>query len=278
MMIRLQNEYKTLRECILRTPSNMPAHQPINQVQAFYFSTEPPDLSGVRQQYDTFQNLLISCGVKPHWLSPSESPFQIFTRDIGFAIGERFFISHMMTDIRRLETPSLVSWLASLGLQATQCPLAAIEGGDILIDYPFVYVGVGARTSEEAATWLSHELDSPWSVVQVYTDPKVLHLDCVLNILASDTILYCPSLIGRGRKALEKRYLRRISVSEQEVFDMACNVLALAGSRLLIEAGQTRLQRELASLGFHVDALDWSEIRKYGGLFRCAICPLERLL
>lgn len=273
----MRTEYGALKRGILRLPADTPMGQPINLVQAFYFSTAPPDLATVHRQYQFLTDLLTSSSIQLDYLPPTDSPFQIFTRDIGFAIGEQFFIASMMVDVRRREVDSLKTWLGSQGIPFTLCPATApIEGGDILVDYPLVYVGIGARTSEESADWLASELAPPWRVVRVHTNPKVLHLDCVLNILSPDTIAYCPSLIDEGRESVEERYPQRIILSEQEVFDMACNVLSLDESRLAVEASQLEIQRKLESLGFRVDAVDWSEIRKFGGLFRCAICPLER--
>jgi len=89
-------------------------------------------------------------------------------------------------------------------------------------------------------------------------------------------MIWCPDLIVSGRQVIEERFLDRISVTRDDTFHMATNVLMIDPSNVIVEKRHTMLRDQLTRRGISVHSLDWSEMKKFGGLFRCAVCPLHR--
>src|SRR5699024_5648514 len=123
-----------------------------------------------------------------------EYPEQVFTRDIGFTLGEKLFVAEMASDIREGEEEVLTNWLDKIDTDYETLDVNKIEGGDVIIDRNVVYVGVSERTSLEAIRKLQAKLPRQ-TVIPVKFDAKYLHLDCVFNVLSPEVALIYPDAI-----------------------------------------------------------------------------------
>ena len=63
------------------------------------------------EQYNNFINLISGEGVKVQLLEPIYGENQVFTRDVGFVIGDRLFISNMSNKERIEETKALEKYI-----------------------------------------------------------------------------------------------------------------------------------------------------------------------
>jgi N-dimethylarginine dimethylaminohydrolase len=277
-IISIYNEFGGLNEAIVRRPIGSGILNPINEVQAHYFESDPPSLSQLLVEHQTWTNLLQGFKVSLDYLEETDdgSHNPCFTRDIGFAIGERLFLSSVVENQRKGEIATLRKWLNTMNQPHEIVSDGFIEGGDVLVDEPYVYIGIGQRSNIEGAMWLSRTLGSSWEVIPIQLEKGILHLDCVLAIISDNTIIWCPDLLAGGRQVFEKRFGDRISVTREDVFHMAANVLMINPSNVVVERRHTELQNQLTGRGIRVHSLDWREMKKFGGLFRCAICPLHR--
>ncbi len=273
------NEYGKLKKVVVCAPSGAELVEPINEVQRFFMQHDPPVIALMKPQFETWLRILeqeqVELAALPSLLT---LPEQVFTRDIAFAIGEQIFLANMVKPVRRDEVPIIRDWFDANGYCYANIPRGSIEGGDVLIDYPMVYIGLGERTEPEAVAELRKLLSTEWQVVPVRLAPKVLHLDCVVSILEDDLIMWCPELIHEAdRSIFEAEFPRRIVITTEQVLHMGANVLKITSRLVTIESRQIKLRSQLANLGYDVRSVDWSEIKKFGGLFRCATAPLVRI-
>lgn len=270
------NEYTQLKEVIVCRPSNYSQVDPINEVEEHYLKNDPPTRNQLVAEHDQWTKILKELGVKVYYLDSVQGmPHQLFTRDVGFGIGENFFIANMAKAIRKKETDLLKQWLGENKISYQTIPNGLIEGGDVLVHHPYVFVGLSQRTNSAGIKSLTQLLGSYWKVVPIRLAPNVLHLDCVLAILNTNTIIWCPELIKSNHAFFKKTFPLRIEITREEYFHMGANVLSVDPSNILIEAKQLRLQKELKKHGIQIYPIDWLEIKKLGGLFRCASCPLS---
>ena len=67
-----------------------------------------------------------------------------------------------------------------------------------------------------------------------------------------------------------------IEVSRDEMYSMSSNVFSISEKVIISEKGFSRLNSELRKRGFIVEEVNYAEIAKMSGLFRCSTMPLLR--
>ena len=150
-------EYDTLLRVILCQPKFMAIDEVINDVQKKY-EDENINVELAMKQHEEFEKKLIEHGVEVIKLPSSEQfPEQVFTRDIGFTVGDDIFVAEMASDIRKGEEEALEEWLDDEEIPF-QTTTNRVEGGDVIVDRGVLYVGISSRTSEEAVRKLKHDL------------------------------------------------------------------------------------------------------------------------
>lgn len=268
-------EYRQLKEVLVCRPTHYFQSRPINNVEAHYFKNDPPVRENLLQEHRVWTDLLEQLGVQCVYLEEKEGlPHQLFTRDVGFAVGGDFFLAKMAKEIRKKEVEVLQEWLKKEEVPFKIFPSGTVEGGDVLVHAPYVFVGLSQRTNKTGIGHLAKFLGKNWKVVPILLEASVLHLDCVLAILNEETIVWCPDLIVGQHEWLKKTFRNRVAISAEESFHMAANLLTINPDHVLVEAKQFRLQTELQKMGIKIHPIPWSEIKKLGGLFRCASCPI----
>jgi len=106
------------------------------------------------KQHQQFEEILKAHGIEVIKLPLSEKfPEQVYTRDIGFTVGEDIFVAEMASKVRQGEEKVLEEWLDSENIPF-HTTNERVEGGDIMVDQDMLYVGVSKRTSEEVVQWL----------------------------------------------------------------------------------------------------------------------------
>ncbi|HJF33148.1 MAG TPA: dimethylarginine dimethylaminohydrolase family protein [Sporosarcina psychrophila] len=267
-------EYGTLRRVILCQPKFMAIDEVINDVQKKY-EDENINVELAMKQHKEFEALLKKHGVEVIKLPSSEKfPEQVFTRDIGFTVGEDIFVAEMASDIRKGEEEALEEWLDDEDI-SFQTTTSRVEGGDVIVDRGTLYVGISSRTSVEAAKKLNVDLPD-YTIIPVPFDEKYLHLDCVFNILS-------PKVGLIFRKAFDQRIVDMLSatytlidVSEEEQFTMGTNVLSIGDKKVFSLPQNKQVNAQMRAHGFEVIEVDFSEIIKSGGSFRCCSMPVNR--
>ncbi|MDG0765872.1 dimethylarginine dimethylaminohydrolase family protein [Bacillus halotolerans] len=270
-----QTEYDTLKKVILCKPEHMTIKDVINETQK-HFEEDNIQVKTAKEQHKRLVEELRSHSIEVILLPVQHGlPEQVFTRDIGFVIGEKAFLSSMTEPIRQGEEPVIKEFFHNQGIPYTRMLDTSIEGGDVVIDGDTVYVGISQRTDISAVGQLQEELPE-YTITPVPLHEKFLHLDCVFNIISeSEALIYPEALPQQEVDMLAERY-NLIEVPENEQFTLGTNVLSIGRKTIISLPGNRHVNRELSKRGYHIIEIDLSEIIKSGGSFRCCTMPLIR--
>ena len=274
--INCKNEYGTLKKVVLCEPQYMEIREVINNVQK-QFKHENIDQELAIAQHRNFEQTLKTAGVEVIKLKPSKDhPEQVFTRDIGFTLGNRLFISEMANPIRQGEEKVLAHWMNKHNIAYKKLSTHSIEGGDVIVDGQRVFIGISHRTCKSAIQSLQKELPE-FKILPIQFNPKYLHLDCVFNILSSEEALIYPDAFDPKTVEFLANMYNLIEVSESEQFTMGTNVLSIGQKRVLSLPMNRDINYQMRQRGYEVLEVDFSEIIKSGGSFRCCSMPIVRL-
>lgn len=222
---------------------------------------------------------------------------QIFSRDIGFVIDNKFIKANILPD-REREIEAIQYVIDQIpSTHVFRLPEDAhVEGGDVMPWGDFIFVGtytgddypdfITARTNKEAVQYLA-ELFPKKKVVSFElrkhnTDPKenALHLDCCFQPVGKDK-----AIIHKNGFLKEDEYEWLVNlfgkenvfeISKDEMYNMNSNIFSIAPNVVISEKNFTRLNTWLRSHDITVEEVPYAEIAKQEGLLRCSTLPLTR--
>jgi len=274
-MPQCMSEYDDLQEVLLCSPIYMEIKQIINETQKHFARENISQMKAIAQHKQLIQTLK-DHQVRPIMLPANDRfPEQVFTRDIGFTIGHTLFVSSMAAPVRQGEEQLLKEWAQGNGLKTVTLTNGTIEGGDVLVDQKRVFVGTSKRTNPAAIHELKKELPDH-DIIPIHLPPHILHLDCVMNILSHDEILIYPEAFKNEDLHLLKMHYHLIEISEQEQFTLGPNVLSIGQKKVISLPINQETNAALTAHGYTVIEVDFSEIIKSGGSFRCCTLPIRR--
>jgi len=269
------SEYDVLKRVILCQPQYMTIREVINETQE-HFKNEGIHIERALEQHSNFVKTLKQNGIDVILLPYHKKfPEQVFTRDIGFTLGQTIFVAKMATEVRSGEEDILKQWLEDEEISYYNLAEELIEGGDVVIDRETIYVGLSNRTNQKAAEQLQSLLNQ-FNVIPIPFKEKYLHLDCVFNVVSPKVALIYPNaLTTKDIELFASRY-ELIEVSEEEQFQLGTNVLSIGNKRVLSLPVNEKVNKQLHDRGFQVIEVDITEIIKSGGSFRCCTLPILR--
>ncbi|MFB5283179.1 dimethylarginine dimethylaminohydrolase family protein [Peribacillus sp. Hz7] len=269
------SEYDPLKQVILCEPQYMRIKDVINETQK-HFEDEGIHIKTAMTQHHNFVSALKKLGIEVILLpSYNKYPEQVFTRDIGFTLGEKVFVAEMGTDIRTGEENVLKEWLQNKHVPFHNLTGDRIEGGDVLLDGNTIYVGVSERTNIESIEKLQKLLPE-FDVIPIPFTDTYLHLDCVFNIISPNEALIFPGEINKEQLNLLASRYDLIEVTEDEQFTLGTNVLSIGNKKIISLPVNTKVNKELRKRGYELIEVDITEIIKSGGAFRCCTLPIVR--
>jgi N-dimethylarginine dimethylaminohydrolase len=284
--LNIQNETSTLKKVILGIAEDTGAPLDINPMSRWHIQqgTYPSD-DLLKIEVDAFEQLLVENGVEVLRPKNIEGVEQIFCRDIGFVIEDKFLIANMKAEVRKKELPGITHIINTFSPdKVLQIPNdAIIEGGDVVLWNEYIFVGQSDRTNYAGYKFIKEKF--PQKLVYPVQlnfgdDPEdnVLHLDCVfqpigdnLAIIYEDGFTTWPNIIFELFGA--DNFIR---VSKSQKNRMFPNILSLSKNTVVIEKSFHDLKFALKSKGFNVLEVDFFECSKLSGLFRCATLPIKR--
>ncbi|RNA69327.1 dimethylarginine dimethylaminohydrolase family protein [Alteribacter keqinensis] len=268
-------EYGALRKVAVCEPHHIAIRDVINETQKKY-EKEGLNVKLALKQHRDFTSELEKHGVDVIHLEPKEHfPEQVFTRDIGFTLGQTIFVSEMAQKVRHGEEEHLKDWLKRSKISYYNLLGDKIEGGDVVIDGHNIYIGVSERTDEGSIEHLQSLLPQ-YAVTSIPFPHKYLHLDCIFNVLSPSEAIIFPGVMSEfDEEMLTSRY-DCIRVCEKEQFTLGTNVLSIGDRKVFSLPVNKKVNEELRSRGYHVIEVDISEIIKSGGSFRCCTMPVLR--
>ncbi|WP_147534645.1 dimethylarginine dimethylaminohydrolase family protein [Bacillus marasmi] len=269
------NEYDPLKRVILCQPNYMSiremGNKPVSKT-----TKKGIDLEKAIQQHEQFVKTLKDNGVEVNLLPHHKKyPEQVYTRDIGFTLGQTIFVAKIASPKRRGEENILKQWLDDEEISYYVLAKDHIEGGDVLIDRENIFVGLSGRTHQQAINHLQSLL-TQYKIKSIPFHERFLHLDCVLNIIARDVaILYPPALTKEDITFLSTMY-RLIEVTDEEQRMLGTNVLNIGNNKIISLPENENVNNLLQRFGYQVIEVEFSEIVKAGGSFRCCTLPILR--
>lgn len=264
----LKNQYDKLIHYLMVYPCNFEITDPGNPYKGKI------DYPLMFSQYNNFVNTLINNGVKVQFLDLINSPSQVFSRDIGFVVGDILFISKMKSPERIHEPAALIKFAEKYNIR-TYHMQNHIEGGDVVLHDEVMFVGMSRRSTLEACSEVQEVLNSnniPVKVIPINFDNKKLHLDCVFNSIDKDRCVLSSYVYDTD--IIKSHFKKVISLKDEDADVLASNFVCL-GNNTIVTSNKTTAKL-LFEEGVNAIYSDYSEVIKAGGSFTCSTLPILR--
>lgn len=277
------NAFRDAQIAVARETQALRAAKPANDRPVLplevgrFFSIDPLRRAA---QVESLAALLRARGVEVRQTPAADGCIgQLFTRDIAFAVGSTLFLANPERSDRRREVESLAAIAAKCD-DVVRLHAGVIEGGDVAVLPDAVLIGIGEKTEPAALNELAAALAERGVRKQIVpielAMQGVIHLDCVFNAVAPDLALIFPAAIAPASLAALHERFELIEMSLAETCDVRINTLSLGPRTVVLHSGSDRLAAILGRRGFEVIALDYDEVGKAFGAFRCTTLPLRR--
>ena len=256
-----------------------------------------PKQQNVINEMNAFKSVLLKYGVDVFRPRNIEGLNQIFSRDIGFVIDNKFIVPNIIYD--RKEEVSAIDTLIE-NIRAEDIILmpsdARVEGGDVMLCDDFIFVGYSeeadfhkyqvARTNRSAVDFLQHSFlhkkVKGFELKKSDDNPKdnALHLDCCFQPVGQHfAIMYKAGFKNQSDVDFLINHLGEdniIFISRDEMYQMNSNIFSISPQVVISEKGFERLNKQLRNKGIKVEEVPYAEIAKMEGLLRCSTLPLRR--
>ena len=302
MIVHITNETNRLKAVILGTAiSNGPtptleqAYDP-KSAEHIKAGTYPIEADMVGEM-DAFEQVFKKYDVKVFRPQVIPNCNQIFTRDIGFVIEDKFIKANILPD-REDEYQAIEYIISQIPKEKVIIPPAEvhIEGGDVMPWNDHIFIGtykaddykeqITARTNMKGVEFIKslfpNKIIKEFDLVKSKTEPRdnALHLDCCFQPVGKDKgIIYK----GGFRNEEDYQYLVNLfgkqnlfHIEREEMYEMFSNVFSIAPNVVVSERNFKRLNNWLRENGFVVEEIPYAEISKQEGLLRCSTLPLIR--
>ena len=222
---------------------------------------------------------------------------QVFARDLGFVIQDTFLISNIIEN-RSEEIPAIEHIINQMSADKVLKidSNSKIEGGDVTIFKNHVFIGVSnptdfnkykvARTNFEAVDFIKNNFPNKkvmgFELFKSDTDKNenTLHLDCCFQPVSNNLAIIAPDSFKNKR---DVGYLEELIgksnlfyLSKEEKNNMHSNIFSISPKVVISDSRFSRLNSWLQQKDILVEEINYSEISKMGGLFRCSTLPLIR--
>lgn len=302
LQLNVKNETSRLRAVVLGTAvSNGPtptieeAYDP-KSLEHIKAGTYPIEADMVREM-EAFNQVFEKYEVKVYRPEIIENYNQIFTRDIGFVIDNKFIKANILPDRdRELDAINYVLDQINPNDIISAPKEMHFEGGDVMLWNDHIFIGsykrpdyrnyITARTNELGVEFIRelfpNKTIKSFDLVKSKVEPRdnALHLDCCFQPVGLDK-----AIIYKGGFYDEKEYQYLVDIfgeanlfqiTREEMYHMNSNIFSIAPDVVVSERNFTRLNNWLRSHDITVEEIPYAEIAKQEGLLRCSTLPLIR--
>ncbi|MBT5288840.1 MAG: amidinotransferase [Flavobacterium sp.] len=300
--LNIQNETSRLRTVVLGTafhngpiPTIEECYDPKSKIHVIA-GTYPKEQDMIVEM-ESVARVFEKYGIKVFRPKVIENYNQIFSRDIGFVIEDKFITANILPD-RDLEI-SAIDHVLDLIPKENRISLPEdchVEGGDVMPWNNYIFIGtysgkdypeyITARTNLNAVKAIQELF--PTKIVKSFELRKsndnakenALHLDCCFQPIGKDK-----AIIHKNGFLNEEEFLWLVDffgkenifeISKDEMYQMNSNVFSISENIIVSEQNFTRLNTWLVEKGFTVEKVPYAEIAKQEGLLRCSTLPLVR--
>ena len=302
LLLNVNNETSRLRAVILGsafyngpTPKVEEAYDP-KSLEHILAGTYPQEKDMVNEM-EGFNAILEKYDVKVYRPEMIENYNQIFTRDIGFVIGDTFVKSNILPD-RERELDAIHYIIDQINPNKVLRPPVEvhIEGGDVMLWNDYIFIGtykgsdykdyITARTNMQGVQYIKdlfpNKIVKEFDLVKSKIEARdnALHLDCCFQPVGTDK-----GIIYKSGFREEADYLFLVNlfgkenlfhITREEMYNMNSNIFSIDTNVVVSERNFTRLNNWLRANDFVVEEVSYTEIAKQEGLLRCSTLPLIR--
>ncbi|MBW3517606.1 dimethylarginine dimethylaminohydrolase family protein [Flavobacterium sp. NKUCC04_CG] len=302
LKLNVKNETARLRTVVLGiatsngpTPSIEEAYDPksLEHILAGTYPVEKDMVAEMEAFAAVFEKYDVTV-LRPKLISDYN---QIFARDIGFVIDDKFVKANILPDrARELEAIQYIIDQIDPQNIISAPEEFHFEGGDVMPWNDYIFVGtykgsdykdyITARTNMQGVQFLREQF--PNKIVKEFDLVKskieardnALHLDCCFQPVGTDK-----GIIYKSGFREEADYMFLVNlfgkenlfhIDREEMYNMNSNVFSISPEVVVSERNFTRLNNWLRSKGFTVEEIPYAEIAKQEGLLRCSTLPLIR--
>ena len=224
---------------------------------------------------------------------------QIFSRDIAFVIENKIVLPNIIKD-RSKELDALGYIINKIdNINKIKMPKGArVEGGDVILCNDYIFVGYSesndfekyqvSRTNRDGLNFLEktfpHKKVRGFELIKSDNEARknVLHLDCCFQPIGKKmAILFKEGFKNNKDVNFLINYFgleNIINVNGDEMYNMYPNLFSISENIIISDRRFISLNCELRKRDFIVEEVDYTEIAKMSGLFRCSTLPLNRKL
>ncbi len=300
--LNIQNETSRLRSVVLGTAkSNGPTpkaedcYDPKSKEHVLA-GTYPKEEDMIKEM-EAVAKVLEKYNVEVYRPDIIENYNQIFSRDIGFVLEDKFVLANILPD-REKEIDAIEKVWKVLPKEkrirlSEECH---VEGGDVMPWNEYIFIGtytgkdypnfITARTNMAAVNEIKklfpNKKVKTFNLRKSNTDPKenALHLDCCFQpIGANKAIIHKNGFLDESEYQWLVDYFGKENVFEitkEEMYNMNSNIFSISENVIISEQNFHRLNTWLEEQGFTVEKVPYAEIAKQEGLLRCSTLPLVR--
>ncbi len=229
-----------------------------------FIERKPIDLERARAQHHAYEAMLEKLGAKVTSL-PEESglPDSMFVEDPALVLDEVAVICTLGTETRRKEAASLAAALEPYRKLAYIKLPGMVEGGDVLRIGRKIYAGLTKRTNAEGIRQLAVIAEHYGYELTAVPVTGCLHLKSAVTYLGRNVLL------GNREWFAWKRIEGFDWVDVDPSEPHAGNALAI-GETVVFPASFPKTRAHIEAKGFHVEALDISELQKAESGLTCS--------
>ena len=304
--MNIQNEYDTLKKVMVGNCTNLIVPQSLpddlkgektSLLNKLFFNLykgkKAPRwlVKALNEEQNDFINVLKKYDVeiiRPEIVEPLPDEEiglgQMYVRDPAFIVGDNLFFGKLFSPERRKETRGFVDFEGNIKSNKifkldnkTELITAFIEGGDVIVDYPYVFIGVSnIATNLEGIKWLQLKLGEKYKIIPLeFTDKSILHLDCIITIIGNNKgIIHKNSLKSPLPYPLNEYDF--IEVDNKTRKELGTNVFVINPTTVIVQKRHKKLQNDLLSKGYKVEIVKFNSHSDLGGAFRCVTFPILR--
>ena len=300
--INIDNEYSQLKNVVLGLAKDIgdpPKESDAYDPRSLYHikNKSYPKENELIKELENFHNKLLKHNVEVIRPENIINCNQIFVRDLGFIVSKVFFLSNIVPD-RLDEIDGIKNLFEDFDVGLMKMPdYMHIEGGDVIVHNDKVFIGtyseddyssfITARTNKESIDYLKEIITDkeiiPIDIKKSNTNifENTLHLDCCFQTISEKKAIICPDGFKRKEDVdfLIKLFGKNniFLANKEESFLLTSNVLVISPEVIVSDFRFNRLNKWLESYGILVEKVDYSNVSKMSGLFRCSTLPLRRL-
>jgi N-dimethylarginine dimethylaminohydrolase len=302
MKLHITNETSRLKSVVLGTarssgpvPAIEDCYDP-KSIENVLAGTYPKEEDMIREM-EEFEKVLLKYEVEVYRPRIIQDVNQIFARDIGFVIEDKFIRSNILPNrIDELDAISHVYEQVAKENRIIPPEKVHIEGGDVMPWNDYIFVGIysgkdypdfiTARTNTEAVDFLKKLFPEKkvrsFELRKSNTDPRenALHLDCCFQPVGKNkAIIHKNGFLVESEYDFLVDYFGKdnlFEITKEEMYNMNSNIFSISEEVVVSEVGFGRLNEWLRKQGITVEEIHYAEIGKQEGLLRCSTLPLIR--